>query len=175
MCSWPQLRRNWKKAGRCESLHGLNTEADLRSKKVHPIGWTFFCLMEYKTDRRVAHGVVPSTENGRGSHIKSNSSISNVTEESGDVKARFASFEDVNTPFSPHPYGMQAEYTKSTDWGAFSRLRALCVKKTEQTYVRSAKSVRHIGIYLNSIILLPLYLSIPFLLSLYPSYENWET
>ena len=41
-----------------------------------------------KIDRRAAHGVVPSTDTGRGSHIKSNSSESMITDESRAVKKK---------------------------------------------------------------------------------------
>ena len=39
-----------------------------------------------RIEKRVAHGAVPSTDNGRGSHIKSNSSGEIIAEDSSSVK-----------------------------------------------------------------------------------------
>ena len=50
--------------------------------------------------KRVAHGDVPSTDNGRGSHIKSNSSGEIVAEKSAGVKEQYSVIA---------PYGYQQQ------------------------------------------------------------------
>lgn len=41
-------------------------------------------------DKRAARGVVPSTDSGRGSHTKSNSSMDNITDDAPDVKRKYS-------------------------------------------------------------------------------------